>query len=344
MTPTPRHLLRSCLLRLRGKKGHGNEVPPPPEKPSPWPVFSTSLLVSLGFHFLLLLAVGGFIIHHTQSGPKLFVDALGPNALPLVEPEAPPPPLADAPPAPTGIGNDDDPGASPDNSAGAPNFQQGFALDLVANPGTSSFQLPIRNPGTGSGIPGGGLGQGTSGSGTGRGRTGSGTIMGLNIASQRLGVLLDVSGSMHTILPEVLRQIDEQFADYALVLIPGCSVEARTSEGEFSRMDFETGAGLYLSKNLQAQFQALPSTPFVGPYADGGQAIEYIIGRLSVDSIYWFSDFQDRVTPERMAKLGQLLEERRIKLYVHSVEARPHPVILHAVQQSGGSSQVKKLK
>jgi hypothetical protein len=343
MPPTPRHLLRACLLRLRGKKDHGIDAPPAPRKPSPWPVFSTSLLVSLGFHFLLLLAVGGFIIHHTQSGPRLFVEALVPNALPLVEDMAPPPPLADAP-SPTGIGDDDDPGASPDTSSGAQNFQQGFALDLVANPGTSSFQLPIRNPGTGSGIPGGGLGQGSSGSGTGRGRSGSGTIMGLNIASQRLGVLLDVSGSMHTILPEVLRQIDEQFGDYVLVLIPGCSVEARTSEGEFSRMDFETGAGLYLSKSLQAQFQALPFTPFVGPYADGGQAIEYIIGRLSVDSIYWFSDFQDRVTSERMAKLGQLLEERRIKLYVHSVEARPHPVILHAVQQSGGSSQVKKLK
>lgn len=340
---TRRPLFFRRLCRLLWKRRRSRT----PSAPDPWwRISSASLLVSIGLHLLLLLAVGGFIVSHTRSGPRFFENNDPPSPLTLVDDAPQAPPLLDASPSPsTGTGQDDDPGALPDSMDGVQQFQQGLALDVVASTGNSPFQLPVRNPVVGGRIAGGGTGRGGAGQGSGSGRRGSGSVMGLNITAQRLGVLLDVSGSMYGILPEVIRQIDQQFKDYVLVLVPGCSVEATADPGEFSRMDFEEGVGLfYMPPAFTAQLQKLPHRPFLGPRADSGQAIEYIIGRLNVDSIYWFSDFQDRVAPERMTKLGDLLKEKHIRLYVNSVESTPHPTILQAVGQTGGDSQVNKLK
>jgi hypothetical protein len=41
------------------------------------------------------------------------------------------------------------------------------------------------------------------------------------------------------------------------------------------------------------------------------------------DAIYWFADFQDKVTPEMMDKVLKRLKARKQKLYIHaSVKGR----------------------
>ncbi|MDX6766248.1 MAG: hypothetical protein SFU85_05615 [Candidatus Methylacidiphilales bacterium] len=306
-----------------------------------------SLWLSLGLHALFLLAIGGWVVIQAHPPSALFQTGPPSEHAPMIVEAVDPPTAGETSPLPTtGLGHDDDPGASPDVSDGMKVIQQGMALDIVASPASSAFSLPVRQPSPGTRLShGGSTGTGGTGNGRGAGRTGSGNILGLSVHANRLGVLLDVSGSMQGILPEVIEQIGRQFQDYVLVLVPGCSVESRPFPATFDRMDFEGGQGLfYFPPALIGILRKLPQSPFLGPDADAGQGLEYIIGRLDVDAIYWFSDFQDPVAAPRMAQLGDLLQERHVRLYLNSVESRPHPAILRSVEQSGGDSQIRKLK
>lgn len=195
----------------------------------------------------------------------------------------------------------------------------------------------------GTGLGGGGKGTGT-GKGVGSGGR-MGKVFGMKVSSNRLGVLLDVSGSMHDILPEVMLKIDEQFEDYVLVMVVGCNVSPRLIKGEFesvlkmSRKDYD---GLIPEKLVKMVKRKKVNSHF-SYVVDAGSALEFMT-RQGVDSIYWFADFQDSVDPKRMTQVGRNLEIQRVSLYVHSLEKQPASAIRKATFETRGDFVVKNIK
>jgi hypothetical protein len=65
---------------------------------------------------------------------------------------------------------------------------------------------------------------------------------------------------------------------------------------------------------------------------------------LEVDTGYWFSDFQDETSPRLRKVLARILAEKKVKLYLHSHDKRPHVDLVKCARSSGGDYQREKIK
>lgn len=168
--------------------------------------------------------------------------------------------------------------------------------------------------------PGFGAGLGTAGPGSGR-EGGSMKIGRMEVRSMRLGVILDVSGSMQSLLPEVKREIRKGFSSAEIVNVEGCRLDWRPVEGEeLDRVKLKREAKSVI------------------------EAVEMLVVAGKVDAIYWFSDLQDGETEEGVARLGQLLridgaKPQRVKLYIRSLQNPPRRELATIVRASGGAVQ-----
>lgn len=168
--------------------------------------------------------------------------------------------------------------------------------------------------------PGFGAGLGIAGSGSGR-EGGSMKIGRMEVRSMRLGVILDVSGSMQSLLPEVKREIRKGFSSAEIVNVEGCRLDWRPVEGEQSDR-------IKLKREARSVIEA----------------VEMLVVAGKVDAIYWFSDLQDGETEEGVARLGQLLridgaKPQRVKLYIRSLQNPPRRELATIVRASGGAVQ-----
>ncbi|NNE90324.1 MAG: hypothetical protein HKN23_01630 [Verrucomicrobiales bacterium] len=188
-----------------------------------------------------------------------------------------------------------------------------------------------------------GLGEGNFGDGFGNGRgNGMGSagvgsmkgvgkkIQGMTVKAEKLGVVLDVSGSMSSYLEELRKDIKKEFEDAAFREAGGC------------RLD---NAG-----------------PVIG-------AMQDLIVNEKVDAIFWFCDLNDGETDEGLAMLEELLyggkappkiaksefggldelkqlqeraamemeENEPVKLYVRSVGHNAKTPLKRLIRSSGGS-------
>ncbi|MGB8170654.1 MAG: hypothetical protein WCF18_24335, partial [Chthoniobacteraceae bacterium] len=62
-----------------------------------------------------------------------------------------------------------------------------------------------------------------------------------------------------------------------------------------------------------------------------------------VDAIYWFSDFEDKVTPQVVEKLTAELMLKRVRLYLHNF-AGPNirPMLTEMAEKTGGTVDADK--
>lgn len=169
--------------------------------------------------------------------------------------------------------------------------------------------------------PGFGAGIGETGAGSGR-EGGSMKIGRMEVRSMRLGVILDVSGSMERILPEVRSEIRKGFSSAEIVNVEGCRLDWRPVEGEDPR------------RRVTVKRQASSVI----------EAVEMLTLGAKVDAIYWFSDLQDGETEQGLARLGQLLrldgsKGQRVKLYVRSLQSPPRRELAMIIRASGGAVQ-----
>lgn len=171
-----------------------------------------------------------------------------------------------------------------------------------------------------------GLGYGASGAGTG-GATESGTIGGMRVRSQRLGVVLDVSGSMSEQIKAVRRELRQSFTRATIVEVSGCRLDY---DGEVPQFELSKSK-IELEKEAKSV----------------NEAIEMLIVKHRADAIYWFSDLNDQHTKDGTDRLSHLLgvffgsDRRPIKFYVHSVDRNPSEKLEGIAKRSGGATKVK---
>ena len=159
------------------------------------------------------------------------------------------------------------------------------------------------------------------------GRDGGGGNMGsmrvgkINVKSMRLGVILDVSGSMESHLPGVKREVRKAFRDAKTVDVEGCSlVGTKTDEEEEQKVRLKSTANTVLD------------------------AAEMLVLDGKVDALYWFSDLQDTQTETGLARLRELLRidqgrAKAVRFYIRSLQVEPSPELTAIVKASGGAIQ-----
>jgi hypothetical protein len=174
------------------------------------------------------------------------------------------------------------------------------------------------------------------GSGMGPGR-GAGFIamplFGQKIDARRMAVVLDMSGSMYPFLPVVIKEVDKVAPGSTVILHYGCGMndtEVRKPEvNETKEKNFETDriiTSLDESRALpQAERDSLmelvkkrPKTYYVPSTGVGTTWIALTDSQLKdADAIYWFADFADALSMERLEDVSRKLRARKQKLYIH---------------------------
>lgn len=173
-------------------------------------------------------------------------------------------------------------------------------------------------PGTGTGN---GFGSGMGGNGV---RTAS--IGGIQVKAARLGVVLDVSGSMDDDLPKVRRELRKEFKIASIVEVKGCSLRWSGDPA----FDVAGGRG-------KARFRTRADHVL--------EAIEMLVAAKRCDAIFWFSDLQDQQQAEAFPRLEHLLGtiegsgRRPVRFYIRSVQNPPSDLLLEVVERSGGGTR-----
>ncbi len=188
--------------------------------------------------------------------------------------------------------------------------------------------------GSGSGgMMGNGRGTGM-GPGIGRGFVGL-PLFGTKIDARRMAVVLDMSGSMYPYLPIVIKEVDKVAPGSMVILHYGCGLsdaEVRkpslefTTDKEFDKDRIVTSllesATAAMSKSEREALLALvkkrPKTLYVPSTNVGTTWVALTDSKLKdVDAIYWFADFADGISKDRLEEVGQKLRSRKQKLYIH---------------------------
>lgn len=207
-----------------------------------------------------------------------------------------------------------------------------------------------------SGAAGGfGAGMGIGGM---KGQTFKPVVMfGKDLKARRIGVILDVSGSMTPYLTAVLTELDRVAAGSRVMLYVGCGVATpqlgmrldrtaiRTTSRSFDEdRNFETfwrrshgeaapptpAPRTGLLPNRMAPRTPVPEEAVYNvmakrqeTYFMQAQGIQYAWIALLVrelrdaDALYWFSDFQDQVDDKQLAAVLENLKRNRQKLFIH---------------------------
>lgn len=163
-------------------------------------------------------------------------------------------------------------------------------------------------------------------------------LFGQKIDARRMAVVLDVSNSMHSFLPIVIKEVDKIAPGSPVILHFGCGLsdaevnESRvepTTERTFESDRMFTSVANSKSMNAQEQeelikmFTKRPKTYFVPTTGIGTTWIALLDTKLKdCDAIYWFADFADALGEARIEEISKKLKTRKQKLYIHPSNPR----------------------
>lgn len=153
----------------------------------------------------------------------------------------------------------------------------------------------------------------------------AGKVNGMKIKAERLGVILDDSGSMYSKLAACIASIKMGFAYAPIVKIDGCKL-------------VHVGDGFPIDAIItDVQANGKPhNTSFSNPNeSDTEHAIVGLVLLDKVDAIYWFTDFEDDRLPGSLEAIVAFLTEHKVRLYIR-VEGAPPPAADIAIVESTG--------
>lgn len=172
---------------------------------------------------------------------------------------------------------------------------------------------------------------------------GDAMIFGMKVEGDKLGVILDVSGSMAEYLPLVIREVDRNFDNAPIVYINNALVrpggreslvqpviaedvvpsrDGRATPYWFLWGDLPRKAPQRSVDRLINVFKTRPNTFLaVGGHNRFTAAMDHLISQ-KIDALYVFSDFEDFVDEEIATEYGQLLGRNKVKTYVQPAEQK----------------------
>lgn len=207
-------------------------------------------------------------------------------------------------------------------------------------------------------------------------------MFGLELDAKKIGVVMDVSASMAPYLTRVIEELDKVSAGSPVVLYRGCGLSPQKNRkiddhakptggaGKRSNEDFEefwrivqSPGNQYKGSEIRRERETKTPIPhesiyhlmsgrmntfYINEVKSVGFAAAALTARelRNVDTIYWFADFQDKVTEPQMKEVLGIFRERRQKLYLHaSIKGRYREEIRDqlAVPSGGKLIEVKIL-
>lgn len=225
-------------------------------------------------------------------------------------------------------------------------------MDSIALPDMgSALGGKMGSGGFGSGGSGGGFGNGTGMGGMG-GMTFKPIFMfGVQLKDvKKIAVVMDVSRSMTRYLPIVTKELDKVAFGSNLVLYFGCGLTEEspknkaldktilTTDDDFKTFwqvwEGKTPLNMPMEDRRKLKYDPAVPMPLKDIYEMMSKrkntwyidfcGITYAWTAIlskemeQADAIYWFADFQDRVTPSMMEKVLKTLKKRKQKLYIHA--------------------------
>ena len=152
---------------------------------------------------------------------------------------------------------------------------------------------------------------------------------------RRMAVVLDISTSMYPFLPIVIKEVDKVAPGSIVVLHYGCGLKddevqkpgiESTNDRNFEKDRIvssllESGSTAMNQQEREALLALVkkrPKTYYVPSSGVGSTWIALTDVKLKdVDAIYWFADFADDLSKQRMEDVGRKLRGRKQKLYIH---------------------------
>ncbi len=193
--------------------------------------------------------------------------------------------------------------------------------------------------GFGSSGAGGGFGNGI---GTG-GRSGVTfkpiSMFGFEIKGKKLAVVLDVSGSMLSELPKVVREADKVAQGSVIICYYGCGLSKRQGNARLPERAQSTSSGAFRSF-----WSSMYDAPARGDTSTSTQVFEVLQKRrntyfidvedtryswlalladelMNSDTIYWFSDFLDPVEDDQIRLVLENMKRRKQRLYIQNIQS-----------------------
>lgn len=141
------------------------------------------------------------------------------------------------------------------------------------------------------------LGGRGSGNGSGGNALNEGKVFGSNIKAKKLGVLFDISFSMSPYTQMVEKEVKKSFPNAIVDYVDGCVIAPETRV-----------------------FRAFEN-----------------LAMQNVDAIYWFCDLQDPETKDGLYLLEKLLVNKKIKLYIKTMDKHPNSELKSIISSTGGN-------
>ncbi|MGB0413058.1 MAG: hypothetical protein ACPGJU_01310 [Coraliomargarita sp.] len=198
-------------------------------------------------------------------------------------------------------------------------------------------------------------GRGSGGFGNGMGSGGAGiremaitaNLFGTEVTATKLGVILDISFSTHRAIDKVVNEINKEFKDAIIVLVPGCVIGTHdstiyplqdfkkgTKAHKVSKLSTETFTEKLLERNKEFDkiwgklekdergYILFAENPKNKQTGNGGtnDAMEFLRDE-GVDTIYWFADFQDGILSAPLDELIKSMKRGRITVIMHDFVA-----------------------
>lgn len=187
-------------------------------------------------------------------------------------------------------------------------------------------------------------------------------LFGQEIGTQKLGVIWDVSKSMHPYLREVFFEIQENFPQACLILISGSGISPQITGQIYpiqQRKCFqESKVQKHFQQSTDSQslkmletFLKRPNTYHINASLDQASHIAFKkLIREEIKAIYWFGDFRDPIDTRYLQTLSDELKSKQTTVYLHHPKGivtgektidRVEAICKILIYPSGGS-QIKK--
>ncbi|MEJ6561973.1 MAG: hypothetical protein QNK83_02575 [Akkermansiaceae bacterium] len=195
-------------------------------------------------------------------------------------------------------------------------------------------------------------------------------VLGEAVIASQIGVILDSSPSMKEYVEKLRTEISEQFRYSYFVEVEECAIDR--PQGLWSRL----GRNIKIHPKSSVMVRSAPwfyadPSPHLNPFLPNwhspkdlsvlksldscyvewpalsrhsNSAFLAMIDLLDVDSIFWFSDFEDDVDEKMNNILVTLMKEKGIRLYLVSVDNKPSKMFRDYAKESGGSYRKERIR
>lgn len=173
-------------------------------------------------------------------------------------------------------------------------------------------------------------------------------LYGEKISSKRLGIILDNSYSMTTVLPKLREEIKDKFKNSFFVEIYGSILQFNNQklvDKTWFYISPESGENPFMKKWYCQSLPLQNAHYFISGFQQSNiQAFAALAAERKVDTIYWFTDLRDKGSDDGHKVLSQILKKYKIKLYLHTTGNQPKTALRKIVKESGGDVIRKRIK